>query len=283
MNIRDALALAEQRLTAAAVIDPRRESASLLAFAIGRDRTFLIAHPEHELTSGEEAAFNSVLDRREAREPFQYITGRQEFFGLEFAVTPDVLIPRPETELVVEAAIRILEPQQPARICEVGVGSGCIVVSILHSLKDATAVGLDISPAALRVADQNAERHGVADRLELRESDIFTPFGNERFMMIVSNPPYVPADDMPTLQSEVGLFEPHMALTDGADGLSIVRRIIAESPNFLVAGGWLLLEIGFGQHERVRAMFDDAVWTEVVFLPDLQGIPRTAVARLRPE
>ncbi|MDM7923657.1 MAG: peptide chain release factor N(5)-glutamine methyltransferase [Pyrinomonadaceae bacterium] len=280
MNIAEALREAEQRLTAAAVIDSRRESASLLAFATGRDRTFLIAHPEYDLTKDEESAFGSVVKRRETREPFQYITGRQEFFGLEFAVTPDVLIPRPETELVVEAAIRILEPQQPARICEVGVGSGCIVVSILHSLKDVTGVGLDISPAAIEVARKNAETHGVAARIELRESDVFAALGDERFAMIVSNPPYVPSGDMLTLQSEVGLFEPHVALTDGADGLSIVRRIVAEAPRYLIAGGWLLLEIGFGQHEKVRALFSDAIWADVAFLPDLQGIPRTAVARL---
>jgi release factor glutamine methyltransferase len=263
------------------VAEPRREAASLLALALGKDRTFLIAHPEYELSENEKDAFEKLLARRAAGEPLQYIRGRQEFFGLDFVVGPDVLIPRPETELLVEAAVEILKTKENPRFCEIGVGSGCISVAILHEVKTASAVGADVSVKALETARFNAEKNSVAERLKLVESDVFENIEKERFDLIVSNPPYVPAADFATLQREVRDFEPHIALTDGGDGLSIIEKIIGGAPGFLKPDSFLLMEIGFNQSNKVRGMFALDVWEAVEFLPDLQGIPRIARARLK--
>ncbi|HKP69056.1 MAG TPA: peptide chain release factor N(5)-glutamine methyltransferase, partial [Pyrinomonadaceae bacterium] len=253
----------------------------LLARALQKDKTFLYAHPEASLSDDEKALFESHLSRRAAREPFQYITGVQEFYGLEFEVTPDVLIPRPETEMVVEEALAILKDEETPSFCEIGVGSGCISVSILHGLPRARAVSVDVSSAAIAVARRNAKRHGVGERLELIESDVFERLSNKTFRVIVSNPPYVPVSDFAGLQPEVRDFEPHNALTDGSDGLSIIRRIIDDSPRFLGPRGRLLMEIGFDQSEKVATMFDLAIWSTPDLVPDLQGIPRLVSARLK--
>lgn len=280
MTIAETLESAGHRLAAAGVTEPRREAASLLAFALRKDRIFLIAHPERQLTENEVIAFDKYLSRREDREPFQYITGRQEFFGSDFLVTPDVLIPRPETEILVEAAINRMPKEKPVSICEVGIGSGCISISLLDAMPNATAVGLEISEAAIGVARINAERIGVSDRFEIHHSDLFAALSDEKFDMIVSNPPYVSVDEYEVLQAEVGRYEPKNALTDGSDGLSIVRRIILSSPEYLHPGGWLLMEIGLGQAPQVEQMFDRNLWPVLELLNDLQGIPRTIVARL---
>jgi release factor glutamine methyltransferase len=245
---------------------------------LGRDRVFLFSYPEYELTADEEKRFNELLERRINREPLQYITGRQEFYGLDFTVTKDVLIPRPETELLVSKSIEILAEIDQPRFAEIGVGSGCISIAILASAPGSNAVGADISPAAIDVARGNAVQHNVLDRLELIESDAFAGFRSGRFDVVVSNPPYVPAADIGGLQPEVRVFEPHIALTDGEDGLSIIKRIIEGAPAFLVPGGRVLLEFGFGQSERVEAMFDTSIWSSVELYPDFQQIPRVAMA-----
>ena len=280
MTIAEALRDAAAALEAAGVSDARLQAASLLAFALNQDRTFLFAHPEQELAPEELATFTSLIRRRSGREPHQYIVGRQEFFGLEFEVTPDVLIPRPETEILVEAAIKHLSAIDQPRFCEIGVGSGCISVAILHALPTATAIGGDVSGAAMTVARHNADRLGVADRLTLVESDVFANLPDEQFNAIVSNPPYVPRRDVDSLQAEVRDFEPLTSLSDGGDGLSIIRRIVEGAPSRLRKGGLLLMEIGFDQSSRVAAMFDRAVWSHVDLMPDLQGIPRIVAARI---
>ena len=280
MNIDAALKDAADALDAADVADARPQAASLLAFALNRDRTFLFAHSGQELTSDELAAFTSLIRRRSSREPYQYIVGRQEFYGLDFQVTPDVLIPRPETEILVEAAIKHLSKIDKPRFCEIGVGSGCISVAILHAHPTATAAAGDISEAALTIARRNAKLNGVADRLTLIESDVFANVPDEEFDAIVSNPPYVSRLDLDSLQAEVRDFEPVTSLSDGGDGLSIIRRIVDGAPSRLKKGGCLLMEIGFDQSSRVEAMFDRAVWSSVELLPDLQGIPRIVTARL---
>lgn len=280
--------IAEELKTAAEILRrreiaaPRREAASLLAFALGKDRTFLVAHDEYELSSEEATRFHEFVQRRAQREPLQYITGRQEFYGLDFLVMPGVLIPRPETEIVVENAIEILRGKDAARFCEVGVGSGCISVSILKNVAAATAVGSDISAKALQIAAQNAELHEVANRLELKISDVFANLAAEKFDLIVSNPPYIAREDIVNLQSEVRDFEPFVALSDNENGLTIVERIVKGAPQFLKANSFLLMEIGFNQADAARKMFDADVWQTVEILPDLQGIPRTVRARLRP-
>lgn len=280
MKIFEALKSAAEILQSSGVSQPSREANSLLAFALEKDRTFLVAHSEYELSTDEEKRFRDFLTRRARREPFQYITGRQEFYGLDFLVTEDVLIPRPETELIVENAIEILRGKENASICEIGVGSGCISITILHYAETVRAIGLDVSEKALNVARINSETHRVSERLDLKTSDVFAVLIDEKFDLIVSNPPYISSADIESLQDEVRDYEPLTALTDGKDGLSIVEKIIFGAPKFLKEGGFLLMEIGFGQSEKVAIMFSEKVWRDVEILPDLQGIPRTVRAQM---
>ncbi len=280
MNIAQNLKIAAAKLQANQIAEPLREAKSLLTFVLNKNQTFLVAHSEYELNAVEETRFAELLERRASREPFQYIVGRQEFYGLEFFVTPDVLIPRPETELLVETAVKIL-PNGTARFCEVGIGSGCISVAILNELKKSSAVGLDVSRNALKVAGKNAETHNVLSRLELKISDVFDSLREEKFDLIVSNPPYISAEEVKSLQPEVRDFEPPTALTDGAGGFSIIEKIIEDAPRFLNEKGFLLMEIGFNQADSVKEMFDKNIWREVEILPDLQNIPRTVKAEIR--
>lgn len=285
ISIMEATGEATDSLRRSGVPEARREAMSLLAHAIKRSQTFLLTHPEHPLDEEEVRRFRLLCERRAAGEPLQYITGRQEFFGLEFEVTPDVLIPRPETELLVETALELLDEAEesagPPLVCDVGTGSGCISVAILHERERARGVGVDISVAALSVAARNAVRHGVRSRLELVASDCFAALDASRasFTMIVSNPPYVDESAIAGLQREVRSFEPRVALTPGPDGLSIIRQLLADAPRFLKTGGHLLLEIGFDQHAAVRALVDGRVWRLLDIHRDLQGIPRTVALR----
>jgi release factor glutamine methyltransferase len=274
-DIRKKLLQATLVLSDAGIAEPRREARSLMSLALGKSHTFLIAHPEYELTAEEHSRFNAYLVRRAAREPFQYIAGRQEFYGLDFIVTSDVLIPRPETEMIVETAIELFKDKDNIFFCEIGVGSGCISISILHELQTARAIGFDISQKALDVAEKNAYHNSVARRFEFGISDVFSDVDHAlQFDLIVSNPPYIPARDMPGLQAEVRDHEPFTALTDGADGLSIVQKILEQAPPFLKPGGSLLMEIGIDQAISVGNMIEHDIWQTFEILPDLQGIPR---------
>lgn len=280
-NISQAIEKANEILKNNGIAEPIREAKSILSVVLEKDKSFIIAHTEYELTLAEENQFWSFIKRRANREPFQHIVGKQEFWGLDFIVTPDVLIPRPETELIVEAGVEILRDLENPNFCEVGIGSGCISVSILHEIKNARAFGLDISEKALQMAGKNAKENGVLHRLNLMISDVFGELDkNELFDLIVSNPPYVPIDDLQNLQVEVKDFDPHIALTDGKDGLSIIRKIIETSPEFLRPDGFLIMEIGFNQSAKVCEMFDLQIWQEVDFFSDLQGIPRMLKAKI---
>jgi release factor glutamine methyltransferase len=282
-KIAEALTEAAARLRAAGIPDARADARALLSDTLARDHAFLIAHSADELDPRALALFRERITRRAAGEPVQYITGRQEFYGLDFEVNPAVLIPRPETELLVETALALLrEGDAPPLVCDVGTGSGCIPVALLHERRDARACGLDISPGALAVAARNAARHGVEARLTLLVSDCFDALDAahaSNFHMITSNPPYIAASDIPHLQREVREHEPRLALTPGGDGLSVIRRLIAEAPRFLDAGGHLLIEIGYHQHEAVARLVDENVWTLLDIRRDLQGIPRVVVLR----
>ncbi|MBV9928249.1 MAG: peptide chain release factor N(5)-glutamine methyltransferase [Acidobacteria bacterium] len=285
LTIAEALGEAAGVLDAAGIPEPRREAGTLLSYALGRDRAFLFAHSDDALTEAQASAFRACVGRRVAGEPFQYIAGRQEFYSLEFEVTPDVLIPRPETELLVEEALELLKGTDAPLLCDVGTGSGCIAVTLLHERVDARGFALDVSDAALAVAARNAARHGVAGRLRLLVSDCFEALrsgGDEeiRFDLIASNPPYVAESDLGGLQKEVREHEPRVALTPGGDGLSVIRRLVEGAPRFLKPGGHLLLEIGFNQHEQVAALVDPRAWTLLDIHKDLQGIPRTVALRL---
>ena len=281
----EALREASAALRVAGLPEPRREAATLLTHATARDRAFLITHADERLTKAELSDFRGAVARRAAGEPFQYIAGRQEFYGLDFEVTPDVLIPRPETELLVGVALELLRETPSPFVCDVGAGSGCVAVALLREREDARGVALDVSEAALAVAARNAARHGVEGRLRLLVSDCFDALGGGAddsgpFDMVVSNPPYVAERDLEGLQREVREHEPRVALTPGGDGLSVIRRLVAESPRLLKPGGHLLFEIGFDQHERVAALVDEKVWTLLDIHRDLQGIPRTVALRL---
>src|SRR5216684_4370964 len=279
LSITKAILEGAQGLSAAGVAEARRESGSLLAHAIGRDRTFIVTHADQPLEALAVAAFRKLIERRAAGEPLQYLTGHQEFFKLEFEVTPGVLIPRPETELVLEIAQELLKGNLDPFIADIGTGSGCIAISLLHELRDAQAIATDISAAALCVAQRNAERHGVADRLTVIESDCFAKVNAGRpFSLIASNPPYIRDDEIGTLQREVG-FEPRTALAGGPDGLEIVRRLLGEAAPFLAKDGHFVLEIGFGQSALVDQLINQETWELIEIRPDLQGIARTVVLR----
>ncbi len=279
MDIGEVIAEAGKVLDDAGVADGRRQAASLLAFTLGRENAYLFAHPKYTLAAVEAEAFREAIGRRAAREPLQYITGRQEFWGLDFLVTPDVLIPRPETEILVEEAVRRLAMSEHPRICEAGTGSGCIAVSILRTVPQATAVATDISAAALEVASENASRHDVLERLDLRKTDVFDGVEGT-FDLVVSNPPYIPDTQISGLQAEVRDFEPHLALSGGQDGFDTIIKVIDTCPRLLKSGGHLLMEIGFDQSDRVRGLLSREIWAGVGFLPDLQGIPRILRATL---
>ena len=282
MTIAEALREASRILQSAGVPEARRESGSLLSFVITKDRTFLISHAEDELDQSSVDHFREAVERRAAGEPLQYISGVQDFYGREFRVTTDVLIPRPETELLVEAALEVVGDAAPF-ICDVGTGSGCIAVTLLCELVAARAVALDKSPAALEIAKLNAAKLSVANRAVFVVSDCFESLDSHEFQfdLIVSNPPYVSAGVLAGLQREVRDHEPLVALSPGPDGLSVIRRLLIDAPAFLKPNGYLIMEIGFDQGEKVQGLVDTGVWRLLELRPDLQGIPRIVVLQKR--
>ncbi len=285
-SIAEAILKAAYDLRKAGVTEARREAGSLMGHALQRDRSFVLAHADDLITTEEEQRFLECLGWRMQGKPLQYITGQQEFFGLDFEVTSDVLIPRPETELLIETALKLASGFKDAPfICDVGTGSGCIPITLLHELRQfpaARAVAIDISEAALAVAKRNAARHEV-ERIDFVVSDLFAQLDPKQaqFDLIVSNPPYIKAEAIEGLQREVRDFEPRMALEAGADGLSIVRRLVKDAGRFLKPGGHLLIEIGFDQSGAVRELVDRNTWKLLDIHKDLQGIPRTVVLQKR--
>ncbi len=267
----------------------RRDAELLLLRVLGRDRAWLLTHPEAELTPEQAQQYETWIARRARHEPVQYILGEQEFFGLAMRVTPAVLIPRPETEHLVEALLERVPNHAPLRICDVGTGSGAIAVALAHALPRAQVTALDVSAAALEVARENAERHRVAERVRFVESDLLDAVRGERFDAIVSNPPYIAESEI--LEPQVRDYEPHAALYAGETGLEVYRRLIPEAQEALIPGGWLLLEIGHGQREALASLLSShpgsfgggpgAAWDAVEFVNDLAGIPRVAIARRR--
>lgn len=282
MTIAEALQSANASLREAGVPEAQLVAQSLLTEALKCDRTYLIINFNRQLTTEEHGNFAELLARRAGGEPLQYITGRQEFFGLEFEVTRDVLIPRPETELIVEEVIRLAANLSTPLIVDVGTGSGCLAVALARELPDARLVATDISHAAVAVARKNARRHGLSERISFLVADLLAPFAKAPFAdFIVSNPPYVAAHELATLQREVRDWEPRVALTDFGDGLSNYRRLFSKAPSRLKPGGYLLCEMGFTQAEAVSALVDEASWKEPRLLADLQKIPRTLVLERR--
>ena len=282
-SIKTLIATAGEVLRASGVPTARQDAGLLLAYVLGTDRTFIISHPEELVSDRVGANFENAIKRRSAGEPVQYITGKQEFYKLEFEVTPDVLIPRPETEVLVEHALALLpHTESTSRICDLGTGSGCILISLLHERPKAKGVGIDISERAIRVARRNASKHAVLTRLDLVVSDCLDAIAPMPiFDLVLSNPPYVSADLIGGLQREVRDYEPRVALSPGGDGLSIIHKLLAHAAPFLKREGHLLIEIGFDQHEKVVRRVDKKMWKLLDVYKDLQGIPRTVVLEKR--
>ena len=281
ISIAEAILQGANKLRKAGVPEARREAGSLLAFLLDKDRTFILSHAHDPISGEQETLFEEFLDARAQGEPAQYITGRQDFYGLEFEVTPAVLIPRPETELLIEAAIKLIGAEETVSFCDLGTGSGCIAITLLAQLPSAHALAIDVSAAALEIAKRNAARHRVTDRIEFVLSDCFASVPQKTFDLIVSNPPYVAEDAVATLQREVRDFEPRVALTAGFDGLDVIRRLVTDAQKYLRPRGYLVFEIGFDQHEAVGTLLDAQVWELVDIHQDLQGIPRTVALRKR--
>ncbi|MRR57357.1 MAG: peptide chain release factor N(5)-glutamine methyltransferase [Deltaproteobacteria bacterium] len=258
------------------VENARLEAEWLLCAALGLDRVGLYVNFDKPLTAGELGACRALVARRARREPLQYILGSQEFFGLEFEVVPEVLIPRYDTETLVREALS--RAPKGAKILDIGVGSGCIAVALAKNLPEADVSGVDLSPEALELTERNAKRHGVA--VSLSRGSLFEPFADRQFDVIVSNPPYIRTSDITTLQPEVRDFEPHAALDGGVDGLDYYRRIIPEAPVHLKRGGWLLLEMGIGQATDLLALFEaTGHFQELFTAKDPGGIDRVVGGR----
>jgi release factor glutamine methyltransferase len=263
-----------RQLLAALPLEPL-ENRILLCHALGVSRVGLITQSERALNSAEAAHLDALVQRRLAGEPIAYIVGEREFFGLPFRVGPGVLIPRPDTELIVELSLERLPPR--GRLLDMGTGSGAIAVACAHSRRDASVTALDLSEEALAIARANAAANGA--QVRFLRSDWFAAIGEERFELIASNPPYIAAGDAHLSQGDLR-FEPVGALTDHADGLTALRHIVDGAPDHLVPGGWLLLEHGYDQAEAVRALLAARGFLEVQSWRDLAGIERVSGGRL---
>ena len=256
-----------------------RDAELLLLHVLEISRATLLAYPDREVPSDRRSRYQSLIVRRLQHEPIQYIIGQQEFYGLNFHVTPAVLIPRPETEHLVEAVLKLLPSNQPLKIVDVGTGSGAIAIALAVHLPHAAITALDISPDALAVAARNARENNVADRIRFLPSDLLSAVlsGGEAFDAIVSNPPYIPETDRRSLHPQVRDHEPATALFAGETGLDIYRRLVPQAHNALKPDGLLALEIGHGQQGALAELLSG--WQGVSFVVDLQGIPRVALAR----
>ncbi len=256
-----------------------RDAELLFLHVMGKDKAWLLSYWHEEIGWDCKDAYDKLLERRYRGEPIQYLVGETEFYGLPFKVTRDVLIPRPETEHLVEKVLALAKGFEPVRVVDVGTGSGAIAVTIAHHLRKAEVTALDLSGAALAVARENAEHNGVGEGIRFLEGDLLAPVAGESFDIVVSNPPYVPNTDRALIAVEVREFEPPLALFAGEDGLDVYRRLIPEAFAALVPGGFLALEMGFSQAENVRTLLSGAGFAGVEFIADLQGIPRVASAQ----
>ena len=283
-NLRTLLRRAEVQLQAGPHPDRARQDAETLVLHIlNQNRAWLLAHYDQPAPLSLEPQFSQHIHRRQTGEPLQYITGHAEFFGLPFHVTPAVLIPRPETEHLVEEALRLTAHWSNPRIADIGSGSGAIAIALAHTLPGAHITATDLSPSALTIAQQNARGNHVENRIDFREGDLLAPLIGQQFEIIASNPPYIPTADQPTLSVEVRDHEPHSALFAGPDGLSIYQRLIPAARQHLAPNGWLVLEIGYNQQPAIQALLQASGYQSIRILPDYQGIPRVASAQLSEE
>ena len=273
--------------------NPRLDSEVLLAHLLRLDRVGLYLNFDRPLSRDELSSFREIVKRRGSREPLQYITGHQEFWSLDFKVTPDVLIPRPDTEILVEEALKAVrretldvrrQNQLPFTILDLCTGSGCIAISLAHELKDAVVYAVDTSEAALSIARENAEKNVVQDRVIFLQGDLYEALTSyvsrlTSYDIIVSNPPYIKNIDIPNIQPEVRDYEPRMAVDGGTEGLGFYKRIVADAPNHLSPHGWLMVEVGEGQADAVsKMMADTGAFESISTVKDLAGIERVVKA-----
>jgi release factor glutamine methyltransferase len=288
--LRETLASAIDRLAAAQVPSPRLNAELLLMFVLGCDRAYFYAHPERPLDPQESRRYEEALGKRARGIPAQYITGHQEFWGLDLLVSPAVLIPRPETEHVVETVLELMArgstaasaaapaPGDRKRIVDVGTGSGCIAIALATELPEAEILATDISRAALEIARANAARQ-LQGRIQFHEADLLQGFAPRSFHFVISNPPYVGQSEQDHVQLEVRRHEPRRAVFAGPSGLEIIERLIPQAGAALKPGGWLVMEISGTIVEGVKRLL--SAWEDVRILRDLQGIPRVVSARAR--
>jgi release factor glutamine methyltransferase len=282
MQLKQAVDAAYEVLVANDVPSPRLNAELLLMFVLARERAYLFAHPERELSSEEQYRYDQVIRERARGCPTQYITGHQEFWGLDLLVSPAVLIPRPETEHVVETVLELVkqfdpDPPRRLRMVDVGTGSGCIALAVVSELPQADVHAGDISDEALEMARINAARLGLDQRVHFRKSDLLTAFPRDTFDFVVSNPPYVGESEADKVQKQVRDFEPRIAVFSGKEGMDIYRRLIPQAREVLKPGGWFVAEIGFSAEEKVKELLGG--WVDIQVTADLQGIPRVIAAR----
>jgi release factor glutamine methyltransferase len=248
-------------------------------FTLNSDRAYLYAHAERELSADEQTRYDAALSERARGVPAQYITGHQEFWGMDLIVTPAVLVPRPETEHVIESVLDLAGVRKtlPLRIADVGTGSGGIALALAHEMPQAEIYATDLSAAALEVARANAARHQLDSRIQFREADLLAGFADNSFDFIVSNPPYVGDSEVDQVQLEVRKFEPRSAVFAGHTGFEVIARLIPQAYTSLKPGGWLVMEISGTISDQVKLLLRD--WNDVLVRPDLQSIPRVAQAR----
>lgn len=322
MHLKQALASAVDRLEAADVGSPRMNAEMLLMFVLGVNRAYLYAHPERELTPQEETRYDEVLAQRSTGMPSQYITGHQEFWGLDFVVSPAVLIPRPETEHLVETVLDLARSITHPKLVDVGTGSGCIALALAHEVRAAEIWAVDLSPEALEIARANAARLQLEKRVRFLQCNVLTvipstpavipsvpvvipredfspspepalslpkgtPIAAESdfrdFDFVVSNPPYVGFGEADKVQKSVRDFEPQVAVFAGEQGLDVIRPLVEQAHRALKPGGWLAMEIGYSMRDAVVALLSPTMWEEVRVVPDLQGIPRVVAVRKSPD
>ena len=272
MNVTEILLTATAELNAAGIESPRLDAEVLLAHVLNCRRLYLYVDADKNLTFAQIERYKELIERRVKNFPVAYLTGQREFFGMNFAVTPDVLIPRPDTEILVQFAIEKLSKFDTPTFLDIGTGSGAICVSILKNLKTARAVTVDISADALNCAKFNSGKFGVDDRINFCLGNLFEPLREEKFHAVISNPPYIPTKDLSTLQAEVQR-EPKIALDGGSDGLNFYRRIIDDAPNFLFDGGFTAVEIGIDQADAVKNLMKKN-FTDIEIIRDLSNIER---------
>jgi release factor glutamine methyltransferase len=308
VHLKQALSSAVERLEVADIGSPRMNAETLLMFVLSVNRAYLYAHPERELTGEEQMRYEEVLGQRASGMPSQYITGHQEFWGLDFVVSPAVLIPRPETEHLVEAVLELTHGVPCPKLADVGTGSGCVALALAHELKNAEIYAVDLSEDALEIARANAARLQLEQRVCFVRGDVLRPvheanpavISNPRavipsedfspsretcfpdfcdFDFVVSNPPYVAFSEADKVQKSVFRFEPRMAVFAGENGLDVIRPLVEQAPDALKTGGWLALEIGYSMRDAVVNLLSPTMWEDIRVVPDLQGIPRVVVAR----